>query len=319
MCNSYLKQQLAIIGSTASGKSSLAIKIANAYPSTILSLDSLSIYKEIDIASAKPTLQERGDIPHFGIDIISPDEKFNVMEFIKLYKEAYDFSLKENRILIIVGGSSFYLKTLIDGISPVPKIDINTKRSVEKLLSELPKAYQKLQDIDPIYASKIASNDRYRIEKALLIALSTNKTPTQYFRENPAVSPIKEKLPIYEIKRDKEELRERIVKRTDEMIQSGLIDEVAYLESKYTREPNSMKAIGIKEVLDYFDGILDYKQMREKISTNTARLAKRQNTFNKSQFKDITRGDIYTLEKSIKQLVNYPIAKDNWASCFTEP
>ena len=105
--------EIALIGATASGKSSLALELARKYRALILSLDSLALYREIDIASAKPTRQDRGDIPHYGIDLLTPDEPFDVTRILTLYKECSEKSRRENRQLIIVGGSSFYLKILL--------------------------------------------------------------------------------------------------------------------------------------------------------------------------------------------------------------
>jgi len=277
-------KQLAIIGATASGKTGASIAIASKLDAYILSLDSLSIYKEIDIASAKPTLQERQGIKHFGIDEIYPNEAFDVTQFIELYQRAYSQAQMDNRTLVIVGGSSFYLKMLIDGISDLPSISEATKTKTQEALKNLTKSYQMLLSLDSEYMSNIASNDRYRIEKALNIYFETGATPTEYFRANPPQSIIQGALPLYAIATDRAVLRERIKLRTYQMLQDGLIDEVCYLEKKYTRVPNPMKSIGIKETLDYLDGRYDKKMMIEKIITNTARLAKRQNTFNASQF-----------------------------------
>lgn len=123
-------KQIVFIGSTASGKTALALDYANKYGANILSLDSLAIYKEVDIVSAKPTKEEMGNIKHFGIDEIYPNEHFDVTLFIDLYIRARDESIKDNRELIIVGGTSFYLYILINGISPLPKISSKTKESV---------------------------------------------------------------------------------------------------------------------------------------------------------------------------------------------
>jgi tRNA dimethylallyltransferase len=120
----------------------------------------------------------------------------------------------------------------------------------------------------------------------LNLYFETNQTPSNYFKNNPPKPTITEKLPIYEIEVDRELLRERIKKRTTKMLEEGLIEEVFYLEKTYTRKPNCMKAIGIKEVLAYLDGIYDKKIMEEKIVTHTAQLAKRQRTFNRSQFQE---------------------------------
>ncbi len=283
--------QIAIIGPTASGKSALAVELAQKYDGIILSLDSLSIYKEIDIASAKPSIEERGGIEHFGIDVVYPDKHFDVTNFIDLYRQAKNNAEKNGKKLIIVGGTSFYLKMLIDGISPLPDIDEHIKQKVDDILGDLPRAYKILSEVDSRYAKRIEPNDRYRIEKALLIYFGTDAAPSEYFATNPPDPIIKGNLPIYEIVVDRDLLRKRISKRTDQMLSKGLIDEVCMLERKYTRTPPAMKAIGIREVLDYLDGIYSYDQLREKIIINTARLAKRQRTFNATQFGDTIKID----------------------------
>lgn len=269
-------KQIAIIGTTASGKTALALEIALKTNSIILSLDSLSVYKEIDIASAKPTKEEIGDIIHFGINEVYPNESFDVLEFIECYKKAKTFAMEHQKNLIIVGGTGFYLKTLVDGIS----LGINTHEPLDISVME---AYELLNSLDASYMQKIEQNDKYRIEKAYNIYKQSGLSPTEYFLKYPK-KPFVEDLPIFEIVWEVEELRQRIALRTKQMIQQGLIDEVIFLEKKYSREPNCMSSIGIIETLDYLDGRLSRTQLEEKISINTAQLAKRQRTFNKSQF-----------------------------------
>jgi len=292
-------RQLAIIGPTASGKSALAVKIAKEINAHILSLDSLSLYKEIDIVSAKPTLKEREGIVHYGIDLLYPDEPFDVTIFAGLYQRVLREAKKDGKDLIIVGGTSFYLKILIDGISPLPPLKGSTLQKVKKAMTDKNKAYQMLYELDPHYMSNIASNDSYRIEKALTIYYGSNMAPSHYFKNNPPQPVIKEPIPLYHILTERDQLRSRIARRTAHMLQLGLIDEVAFLEKKYTRTPHCMKSIGIKETLDYLDGKLDRKRLEEKISVNTSRLAKRQVTFNQSQFEKIISLDIKSLEKRV--------------------
>lgn len=279
-------KQIAIIGPTASGKTGLAIDMAYQTNSIILSLDSLSVYKEIDIASAKPTLKERGEIIHFGINEVYPNETFDVMEFIECYNKAYNYAKENDHNLIIVGGTGFYLKVLIEGMS----VGVDSKQPMDISFEE---AYKLLVSIDPIYMQKIEQNDKYRIEKAYMIYSQTSLSPSQFFLENPK-KPIVPDLPIFEIMWDTEKLRQRIKLRTKLMIKEGVIDEVIYLEKKYTRLPNCMSSIGIVESLEYLDGKLTRDELEEKISVNTARLAKRQRTFNRGQFNDKQTKNIIT-------------------------
>jgi tRNA dimethylallyltransferase len=290
-------KQLALIGSTASGKTSLAVKTAKHLDAHILSLDSLSIYKEIDIVSAKPNNEEQSGIVHFGIDTLYPNEAFDVSTFIKLYETVYAQCKQEGKNLVIVGGTSFYLKMLLEGISRLPVISEQSRKEAETLLKDLPGSYEMLYRLDPLYMSNIASSDSYRIEKALHIYLETGQIPSAYFKAFPPQPTITDVLPVYQIEWDREQLRERIALRTKMMLDEGLIDEISMLESKYSRSPNCMKAIGIKETLAYLDGIYTKTQLIEKITTNTARLAKRQRTFNNSQFKNVVKGSVETLEK----------------------
>jgi tRNA dimethylallyltransferase len=281
----YLFKQIALIGSTASGKTALAIEYAQKQSANILSLDSLAIYKEIDIVSAKPTVEERVGVKHYGIDVIYPNESFDVTLFIELYKQAREESIAEGRGLVIVGGTSFYLKSLIDGISPMPTISEKSYQLTQELCQNIEEAHNMLYIIDKKYMQNIETTDYYRIEKMLNLYFETGLTPTDYFRANPPQPTIIEPLPIYEIAIDKDILRDRIRIRTKKMLDMGLINEIAYLEKRYTQAPNCMKAIGIREVLDYFNGLYNIDELREKIIINTARLAKRQRTFNRSQFR----------------------------------
>jgi len=292
-------KQLALIGSTASGKTALAVKLARHIGAYILSLDSLAIYKEVDIVSAKPTMEERGSITHFGIDLLLPNEPFDVAMFAALYNNVLEQCRKDDKHLIIVGGTSFYLKMLLEGISPFPILQAKTKEKVARCMHNLQQTYDFLSQRDPVYMKQIQPNDTYRIQKALEIYLATGTIPSRYFKMHPPQPVITQKLPIYEIVWERAVLRERIMLRTEAMLKSGLIDEIIHLEKRYTRAPNCMKAIGIKETLAYLDGHYDKRMLQEKIAINTARLAKRQNTFNRSQFQSVIRGDLATLEKML--------------------
>jgi len=291
-------KQVAIIGSTASGKSDLAIKVAQQTNSYILSIDSLSIYKEIDIVSAKPSKDELDTIKHFGIDEIYPNQHFSVEIFIQLYKNVLATCKKENKNLIIVGGTSFYLKSLLEGLSSLPNIDDKTNLHVKQKLKNLKECWDELYEIDKTYMSKISQQDSYRIEKAMLIYEASKLPPSKWFEQNPP-TPIIKNLDIFNIEVQRTILRKRIENRTSKMIKMGLLDEVAYLEQKYTRKPNCMSSIGIVEVLEYFDNKISKNEMLEKISIHTAQLAKRQQTFNKTQFLKLKSAPLNELESII--------------------
>lgn len=284
-------KEIAIIGTTASGKTGLSLELAEKTNSIILSLDSLCVYKEIDIVSAKPTKTERGDIVHFGIDEVYPNENFDVVEFMNLYKKAKTFAQNNSKNLIIVGGTGFYLKALVDGLSG----GLQTKIKLDIPLND---AYDLLYSLDKEYMKKIERNDKYRIEKAYSIYKESGLVPTEFFSKNQK-SPLSKDLKIFEIIWQKEDLVKRIALRTKQMVKEGLIDEIIYLEKKYTRSPNCMTSIGIVETLEYLDGKLNKEELENKIILNTTKLAKRQNTFNKGQFDNVSSNIINSLNSEI--------------------
>lgn len=291
--------QFAIIGPTASGKSDLAISIAKDINAHILSIDSLSIYKEIDIISAKPLHVEMDGIKHFGIDTLNPDDYFSADIFISLYQEVISTCREENKNLIIVGGTSFYLKSLMQGLSTLPNITKEIALHVDKeIKNNLNKCYELLNKIDSKYMQNISTNDSYRIEKAMLIYEASKITPTEWFKLNPP-KPIIKNLAVFNIDVQRDILRKRITKRTQKMINNGAIDEVCRLEHKYSRSPNSMSSIGIIEILEYLDAKITKEQMIEKISIHTAQLAKRQQTFNRTQFKNVISAPLEELKSII--------------------
>jgi len=294
-------KEIALLGPTASGKSALAIDIAKKVGANILSLDSLSIYKEVDIVSAKPSKDELSQVRHFGIDEIYINEYFSAGSFFEIYQKAKKISLKEGKHLIITGGTGFYLKALIEGLSPKPTLDEQQKRSLKEVLSDIQTAYKKIEDIDPLYAKNISKSDTYRISKWHEIYISSGIGASQFYKIH-TKKPLIENINIYEIEIDRKTLRERIELRTKQMLSNGLIDEVFYLEKKYSREPSPMKAIGIVETLEYLDGKISMSELQEKITTHTAQLAKRQQIFNRTQFSNIERNIKEVLENKLVSL-----------------
>ena len=278
-------QITAIIGQSASGKSDLAHLAARQNGAVLLSLDSLCVYRTIDVASAKPTTAERAGLTYFGLDIARADERFGADEFAKEFERAKIYCEKHGRDLIIVGGTSFYLKALISGLSPIPVITDETRNTVNNLLENTANAHAKLTEIDAQYAAKIKANDLYRIEKALLIALAAQETPTEWFNLHPPKL-LAEKIDIIALELPRETLITRIRERTAKMISNGLINEVQMLEKNFGRNVNPMKAIGIKETLSFLDGEIDITELENLINTHTAQFTKRQRTFNRSQFAD---------------------------------
>lgn len=220
--------------------------------------------------------------------------------FFSLYHEAKTYANAHQKHLIIVGGTGFYLKALMEGLSTRPEISLHVKNEIEQCLLNLDVTYALIQQKDPGYASKIASTDTYRIQKWLEIFLSTQSTPSEYLTKHKQEGLLPH-VPLFEIATPKEALSERVTLRTRAMLKQGLIDEVFGLEKRYSRAPQCMKAIGIKEVLDFFDGRYTHPILEEKIITHTLQLAKRQRTFNASQFPQHPKGTLSELNALVHQ------------------
>ena len=292
----------AILGGSGSGKTALSLEIAQKKQCAILSLDSLSVYQEIDIISAKPTKKEREGIAHFGIDILTPIQLHNVQIFIQEYQKARDFCQKNQHNLLIVGGSSFYLKILLEGLSDFSLDENQRSETLAKInaLGDLEKQYHFLKTIDKQWAIRIKPTDCYRIQRALEIYFITSKIPSLYFRENPPI-PFVENCKIYEIVWQREFLRQRIKQRTKQMLENGAIDEVRGLLERYGKIYQWAKSIGIKEIIGFLEGQISQEELEELISTHTAQLAKRQRTFNKTQFKEHLCGEAKEVLEQIQK------------------
>lgn len=283
----------AIIGTTASGKSALSLKLAQKFGLCIFSLDSLSIYKGVDIASAKPSICDLIKIKHYGIDLLNPNEKCSAGVFLKLLREIVGCEIPPQKLLI-VGGSSFYLKSIIEGLSVTPKSNDIVDTYIAKIVKNKAEAYKLLLQIDSNFATTISPNDKFRIAKGLQIYFLTNQTPSTFFAQNP-----RQKLPfsikIFELIKPREILREDIKMRTERMFEFGLVDEVRNLRQNF-RQSQVFKAIGVKEIIAFLDGAMSLDEAKDAIIKNTLALAKRQRTFNRTQFGEIQHLEADSLE-----------------------
>lgn len=262
--------EIALIGTTASGKTYIANALAREFNAVILSLDSLCVYKEINIASAKPSNDELKSIKYFGINLLSVEEHFNVELFIREYQKAKEFALNANLPLIIVGGTGFYLKTMIDGLSE------KTLESKSALSND--EIYTLLINIDPNY--KIEKNDTYRLKKWLGIYEQTGEIPSEFLKRTQKIGVLKD-IEIYELAWDKEILKKRIQTRTKQMLDKGLLDEAKILFSRFNHKLKALNSIGLKECKEYLEGKISFNELENLITIHTAQLAKRQRTFNK--------------------------------------
>ena len=304
----------AIVAPTASGKSTLAINLASKLKMRIFSFDSLSIYKHISIASAKPSKEDLAKIKHYGIDELEPRKHCSAGVFMRIFTRALeDIAAKstnqtnngtsETNGLILVGGSGFYLHSIMQGLSPQ---DFTLSDEICQKISVLENPYAFLKSIDEILAKSIHPSDTYRLQKLLCIYFSSGMPPSEYFSTHKK-TPLLPNIPIYTIDTPKDELNERISKRTNSMIESGLVREAKWLLDTYGSEIQPFKAIGLKECLQAFKNNTDLtdkqnlQNLAQNITTHTRQLAKRQRTFNRSKFPSAICLPYHKLEEKILQ------------------
>ncbi len=272
---------IVICGPTASGKTALSIQLAKKINGEIVSADSMQIYKDMDIGTAKVTIDEMEGIKHYLIDNVSPTTRYSVANFKKDALIAIKEILKKGKTPIIVGGTGLYVDSLVKGIDyDDTEIDLEYRNHLEEIAKTqgLHELYEKAVQIDSVAMEKISENDKKRIFRVLEIYHSTGKTKTMQEIESK-----KEKNPydyyVFAINMDREKLYERINKRVDIMIEKGLVDEVKSLISKYDKLPTAIQGLGYKEVVSYLNNEITYDEMIEKIKQESRHYAKRQLTW----------------------------------------
>ena len=272
---------IVICGPTASGKTSLSVELAKKCNGEIISADSMQIYKEMNIGTAKVTPEEMQGIKHYMIDIVSPTERYSVAEFKVQAEKAIEEILKKGKTPIIAGGTGLYVNSLIYNIQYNDiKIDEEYRRYLEERVKKegLQSLYEEAKKIDFEAMKSISKNDQKRILRVLEMYHQTGKTKTELEKES-RKEEVKYDYKVYAINWEREELYKRINKRVDIMIEQGLIEEVENLLKKYNKFPTAMQGLGYKEVVEYLDKKITKEEMIEKIKMETRRYAKRQITW----------------------------------------
>ena len=240
---------IVICGPTASGKTALSIELAKRINGEIVSADSMQIYKDMDIGSAKVTLDEMQGVKHYLIDCVYPNERYSVANYKQDAKTAIEEIIKKGKTPIVVGGTGLYIDSLIYEIEYKDiKINEEYRRELEKVRDEqgLDVLYKKALEIDPKAMEKISVNDFKRITRILEIYEATGKTKTQQEAES-RLNEIPYDYKVFAINYDREKLYERINKRVDIMLEKGLIEEVKTLLEKYSEFPTAMQGLGYQE------------------------------------------------------------------------
>lgn len=271
---------IVICGPTASGKTSLSISLAKKINGEIVSCDSMQIYKEMDIGSAKPTVEEMQEIKHYLVDFVSPEKRYSVSEYKEDASKAIEEIINKGKTPIIVGGTGLYLNSLIYNIQyNEMEVDLNYRRELEKEAEEygLEVLYNRAKEIDPEAMEKVSANDKKRITRVLEIYNATGRNKTELEKKSRKEVPYN--YLIFGINMERSILYDRINKRVDIMLEQGLIEEVKNLINKYSNMPTAMQGLGHKEVKEFLDGNISKEEMIEKIKMETRRYAKRQITW----------------------------------------
>ena len=272
---------IVICGPTASGKTALSIELAKKIDGEIVSADSMQIYKDMNIGTAKPTAQEMQGIKHYLLDFILPEERYSVADYKKDAKKAIKEIIEKGKTPIIVGGTGLYVDSLIYEIEyPNIEFDENYRKELEEQVKKegLDKLYEKAKQIDPQAIEKISRNDAKRILRILEIYHATGKNKTQQEIES-RKKEVEYDYKVFALNWDREKLYQRINKRVDIMIEQGLIEEVKEISKKYNKFPTAMQGLGYKEVVDYLEGNCTKEEMIENIKKETRHYAKRQLTW----------------------------------------
>ena len=294
---------IVICGPTASGKTALSIELAKKVNGEIISSDSMQIYKDMDIGTAKPTEKEMQGIKHYLIDFVEPNQRYSVAEFKKDAENAIEEVLEKDKTPIVVGGTGLYVDSLIYGIEyPDIELDEKYREKLEKRADKegLELLYNEAKKIDPQAIEKISKNDKKRIIRVLEIYKATGKNKTEQEKES-RKNGIKYDYKVFAINMDREILYDRINKRVDIMIENGLIEEVEKLLKKYTEFPTAMQGLGYKEVVEYLQGKITKEEMIENIKRETRRYAKRQITWFKKNKQTIWIGP-HDLQKILNEI-----------------
>ncbi|MFD2628467.1 tRNA (adenosine(37)-N6)-dimethylallyltransferase MiaA [Oceanobacillus kapialis] len=271
---------IAIIGPTAVGKTKLSIEVAKQFNGEIISGDSMQVYKGMDIGTAKVSIEEMEDVPHYMIDIKEPWESFSVAEFQTRVKHHIEDIAAKGKLPILVGGSGLYLQAaLYDYNFANKKRDVIITEKLEKQLEEEGsiRLYNRLKELDPVQAHKIHPNNTRRVIRALEIYETTGMTMTKWQESQQLTSPYH--LHVVGLEMDREVLYSRINDRVDKMLEEGLVKEVEALYEKGYKDTPAMKGIGYKEFIPFFEMHQSLDETIATLKQNSRRFAKRQYTW----------------------------------------
>jgi tRNA dimethylallyltransferase len=272
-----------LMGPTASGKTALAVQLAQRLNGEIISVDSALVYRGMDIGTAKPTLAERGGIPHYLIDILDPAESFSTGQFRDQALRLMADITERGKLPILVGGTMLYFNALSSGLAVLPEADEAVRAKLDQELEQFGKEalHARLAKVDPEAAARIHPNDPQRIQRALEVYEISGRPMTSFFTEAQAQDIPYRKIKLIIAPPDRKILHDIIARRFRTMLEQGLVEEVKALFNRgdLMEKMPSIRAVGYRQVWSYLSGEYDYDTMVEKGIVATRQLAKRQFTW----------------------------------------
>lgn len=273
-----------LTGPTASGKTAVAMAMAARLDAEIISLDSMAIYRGMNIGTAKPSRKERERIPHHLLDIVDPDQQYSVSQYVKAANETIADIRRRGKEVLFVGGTPLYLKSLLRGLFEGPPADWEFRREIENEVADvgLEALHERLRQVDPLTADRLHPNDKRRMIRALEVYTLTGQPishlQTQFEEEHDA-----DACKVFVLNWPKESLHARIASRVDRMMKQGLVDEVRGLLDRYRQlSHTASQAVGYREVVEHLAQQHSLEETIELMQTRTRRFAKRQLTWFRS-------------------------------------
>ena len=300
-----LKSKIILIsGPTASGKSNFAINLAKKINGEIINADSMQVYKELRILTARPKQKDYQKIRHHLYGFLNVAKNFSTGQWLKLCQKKIKEIQSRNKIPILVGGTGLYFKALTDGLVKIPNIPLKVRNKIRNLQKKLgqKKFYSKLLKLDPNIKGKIIETDAQRSIRAYEVKYHTKKSLYDWFKNTKSKFQDDVFFKIY-IDYPRPKLIERIASRSEQMLKDGAINEVKrFLKLKIKRDNSSNKVIGVAEIKEHLENKLDLKEVHEKISIKTRQYAKRQSTWARGQMSSWNKINSKDLKKFLKKI-----------------
>jgi tRNA dimethylallyltransferase len=298
-----------LMGPTASGKTNVAVELAQRYPVELISVDSALVFRDMDIGTAKPDLATLTRAPHHLIDIINPTEAYSAAAFVRDALRLMADITARGKIPLLVGGTMLYFKALREGLSPLPQADaaLRAELDAEIALHGIEQLHRQLAELDPETASRLHSTDTQRIQRAVEVCRLTGQPMSELLKTASAHELPYQVLSIALIPSDRAVLHQRIATRFAAMLKQGLVSELQMLREKYPLHPNmtSMRCVGYRQTWEYLEGEINENELLEKGIVATRQLAKRQLTWLRSMPDNLELDCLSSnLDQQVSSLIN---------------